>query len=71
MKTIKNADPLEVRSKMLKCLGVKDIKDPVPQDVRNLVIAARIVAFEDQSPEALRALDKASEPFAEKVPWDE
>lgn len=42
----------------------------LPQDVINLVIAARIVTFEDQSPEALKALDKASEAFAERVPWD-
>lgn len=42
----------------------------VPADVAELVIAARIVAFEDQSPEALRALDKASEAFAERVPWE-
>lgn len=43
----------------------------LPQDVIDLVIAARIVAFEDQSPEALRALDKASEAFADRVPWDD
>ncbi len=42
----------------------------VPADVAELVIAARIVAFEDQSPEALRQLDKASEAFADRVPWD-
>lgn len=42
----------------------------LPQDVINLVIAARIVAFEDQSPEALRSLDEASEAFASRVPWD-
>lgn len=41
------------------------------QDVIDLVIAARIVAFEDQSPEALRALDSATEAFASRVPWDE
>lgn len=43
---------------------------PVPPDVAELVIAARIVAYEDQSPEALHALDKAAEAFAERVPWD-
>ena len=40
-----------------------------PEMVR-LIIAARIVAFEDQSAEALRELDLASEAFAEAVPWD-
>jgi hypothetical protein len=34
-----------------------------------LVIASRVVAFEDQGPDALRELDHASEAFAEKVPW--
>lgn len=47
------------------------VTGPLPQDVIDLVIAARIVAFEDQSPEALRALDLASEAFASRVPWDE
>lgn len=42
----------------------------VPDDVSNLVIAARIVAFENQSPEALKALDIASEAFASRVPWE-
>lgn len=42
-----------------------------PNDVRRLVIAARKVAFEDQSREALKELDKASEAFALRVPWDD
>lgn len=46
------------------------LRAALPADVVELVIAARIVAFEDQSPEALRQLDKASEAFAELVPWD-
>lgn len=43
----------------------------LPQDVIDLIIAARIVAFEDQSQEALDALDKASEEFADRVPWED
>lgn len=42
----------------------------VAGDVQRLVIAARIVAFEDQGPEALRELDQASEAFAARVPWE-
>jgi hypothetical protein len=42
----------------------------LPEDVVRLVIAARVVAFEDQGAEALRELDKASEAFAARVPWD-
>lgn len=42
----------------------------VAPEVSRLVIAARIVAYEDQSAEALEELDKASEAFAELVPWD-
>ena len=40
------------------------------QDVIDLVIAARMVAYEDQSPEAIRSLDKAVEAFAERVGWE-
>lgn len=42
----------------------------LPADVRRLVIAARIVAFEDRGPEALHELDLASEAFADRVPWE-
>lgn len=40
-------------------------------DVRRLIIAARVVAFEDQGREALKELDEASEAFADRVPWDD
>jgi hypothetical protein len=43
----------------------------LPADVCELVIAARVVAFEDRSAEALKRLDKASEAFADRVPWDD
>lgn len=49
------------------CLG----PPAVPPDVTALVIAARVVAYEDQSPEALRQLDQASEAFSDRVPWDD
>jgi hypothetical protein len=52
-----------------KLIEVKD--GALPEDVVELVIAARIVAFEDQSPEAIQALDKASEAFSDRVPWDD
>lgn len=42
----------------------------LPQDVIDLVIAARDVAFSDPTPETIAALDKASEAFAERVPWE-
>lgn len=45
--------------------------DLIPDDVRDLVIAARVVAFEDQGHEAIRALDKASEAFADRIPWED
>lgn len=40
-------------------------------EVRRLVIAARIVAFENQGAEALKELDEASEAFADQVTWDD
>jgi len=43
----------------------------LPADVRQLVIAARVVSLEDQSPEALKRLDVATEAFADRVPWDD
>lgn len=43
----------------------------VPDDVAELVVAARTVAFDDQSAEALKRLDEASEAFASRVPWDD
>lgn len=47
------------------------VTEALPQDVIDLIIAARIVAFDDQSPEALRCLDVAVGAFAERVPWDD
>lgn len=49
----------------------KSCLSPVPQDVINLVIAARIVAFEDQSQEAIKELATASEAFADRIPWED
>lgn len=43
----------------------------LPPDVARLVVAARIVAYSDQSAEALQELDKASEAFADRVAWDD
>lgn len=43
--------------------------EPLSADVVRLVIAARVVAFEDQGRAALKELDEASEAFASRVPW--
>lgn len=40
-------------------------------ELRRLIIAARIVAYEDQSLEALKELDEAVEAFSEDVPWED
>lgn len=40
------------------------------RNLRRLVIAARAVCFDNQGPDALRALDKASEAFSELVAWE-
>lgn len=53
-----------------KVRKARDIHTP-PPDVRRLVIAARIVAFEDQGRAAIKELDAASEAFADRVPWDD
>ncbi len=42
----------------------------VPDDVARLVVAARIVAYENQRPESLKELDEAAEAFAARVPWE-
>lgn len=44
--------------------------DDMPPDVRRLVIAARVVAFESGGFDAISELDKASEAFADRVPWE-
>jgi hypothetical protein len=44
----------------------------VPADVRRLVIAARMVAYEAPAThEALVELEQAAEAFAARVPWDD
>lgn len=50
--------------------GLKPKPMPLDPAVTELVIAARIVAFEDQSYPAIKRLDRASEAFAELVPWE-
>lgn len=40
-------------------------------DVIRLVIAARLVAWEDPDADALKELQQASEAFASRVPWDD
>lgn len=42
-----------------------------PADMQKLVIAARRVAYEDQSADAIKELDKAVEAFAAHVPWED
>jgi len=44
----------------------------LPDDVRWLVVAARVAAFEDhiQDEAVRRELDEASEAFADRVPWE-
>lgn len=49
----------------------RDKMAKLPNDVRRLVIAARVVAFEDQGPAAIKELDAASEAFADRVPWED
>lgn len=41
----------------------------LPKEVLNLVIAARVVAYEDQGPGAIKSLDQACEAFSEQVKW--
>lgn len=47
------------------------MRSKLPSDVLNLVIASRIVAYEDQGPDACKALDQACEAFSDSVPWGE
>ena len=55
---------------MVAALATREEAPAVPDDVRRLVEAARVVAFEDQGHDALKALDVASEAFADRVPWE-
>jgi hypothetical protein len=47
------------------------LADPLPADVRRLVIAARVVAWEDQDEAAMQELRVASELFADRVVWED
>lgn len=68
---LRELDDLEGTIHRLRATIRGDVRGTLPADVRRLIIAARIVAFEDQSVEALRELDQASEAFADRVPWDD
>jgi hypothetical protein len=43
----------------------------LPQDFVRLIIAARMVAWEDPDAENLKELQEASEAFASRVPWED
>lgn len=45
-------------------------REVLPQDVIDLIIAARVYAYETGDSEAYDALDKALEAFASRVPWE-
>lgn len=66
--------PLTSQARTLLNMAACDVDlvaKELPDDVRRLVIAARVVAFSDQSKEAMKELDEASEAFADRVPWDD
>jgi len=68
------ADPNDMPARMVRSWHrslARVVAQEVPQDVIRLVMAARIVAFEDQSREAMKELAAASEAFASRVPWDD
>lgn len=48
-----------------------DAGERLPQDVVRLVIAARMVAWEDAEQSSLKELQEASEAFASRVPWED
>lgn len=60
-----------VRAQIFHRLGIRDPLLSLPYDVRQLVIASRRVVYEDADAQNLKALDKASEAFADRVPWDD
>lgn len=47
------------------------VGEQLPDDVVRLVIAARLVAWEDPDPENLKELQDASELFASRMPWED
>jgi hypothetical protein len=65
--------PLSVLEKIRASLASEatPVASALPDDVVRLVIAARVVAYGDPTPEETRELDKASEAFADRVPWDD
>lgn len=68
---ILDTDPLDIADDLAALDAQAGRAGVLPYDVRRLVIAARVVAFENQGRDALRELDQASEAFADRVPWDD
>jgi hypothetical protein len=71
-----NGDPCPTVAKARAYLAApspsREAELALPQNVINLVIAAREVAYTDQpEPGELQALDKAVEAFASRVPWND
>jgi hypothetical protein len=68
---INNCDPASITAALTELQHRREAEAGIlAQDVIDLVIAARMVVYEDQSPEAIRALDNAVEAFAERVGWE-
>lgn len=59
-----------LHTKTIEILAGRFGNFPVTKEVARLVIAARIVAFENQRPESLKELDAASEAFSALVPYE-
>lgn len=66
-----------ITSEMISALAARlnaaraEEREKVPDIVVRLVIAAREVAFGPHPAAAIDALDKASEAFADRVPWED
>ncbi|MFC0683024.1 hypothetical protein [Novosphingobium clariflavum] len=66
------ADCREMMRKIARAVILAGPKARVDREAfTRLVVASRIVAFEDQGAEAIRELDQASEAFAAGIPWDD
>lgn len=68
-----NARPMRSRWQIGRLMTIRNRLRrwlPVPRDVARLVVAARVVAFEDRGDKAIKELDAASEAFADRVRWE-
>lgn len=62
-------DRRALAAELAEAMNAAPMGADLPHDVVRLVVAARMVAYSDPDPDALKELDQAAEAFASRVRW--